>query len=61
MRFEYGSDPGLAGAMLSAPAEIGAGTDPLLVEVSASGLQALTTYYYRVVATSGDGSTAQQA
>lgn len=53
--FEYGTTPALGQS--TAPVDIGAGTTPQIVSQLIGGLQAATTYYFRLVATSSIGTT----
>jgi hypothetical protein len=52
--FEYGTTT--AYGLQSAGGDAGAGNDPLAVSVAVSGLSAGTTYHYRLVAVSADGT-----
>lgn len=55
--FEWGTDPALAGCS-STPAEpVGAGSGPLSVAATVTGLSAGTTYYYRIVSLNGAGTS----
>jgi len=55
--FEWGTDPALAGCS-STPAEpVGAGSGPVPVAATVTGLTAGTTYYYRIVTLNGAGTS----
>jgi trimeric autotransporter adhesin len=54
--FEWSTDSTLASAQ-STPAEFeGSGTSPVLIEFAQSGLEANTTYYYELFASTGNGN-----
>jgi hypothetical protein len=53
--FEYGTTPALGSS--TAPLAIGAGATPITVSQVVGGLSKDTTYYYRLLATNGFGST----
>lgn len=55
-RFAYGTDPGLAGATLTAEVALGSGTSAVSLETEIMGLLADTTYYFRAQATNGAGT-----
>jgi hypothetical protein len=48
--FEYGTDPGLAGAIITAPIAVGDSVAPVPVSASLGSLDPLVAYYFRVVA-----------
>jgi alpha-tubulin suppressor-like RCC1 family protein len=53
--FEYGTAP-TYGSRASCPSELGAGTSPIGVAVTATGLSPGTMYYFRLVAANLDGT-----
>jgi phosphodiesterase/alkaline phosphatase D-like protein len=55
IHFEYGTDTSYGSSTQSQ--DIGSGTSPMSVNAPVTGLQAHTTYHYRVVATSSAGTT----
>ena len=55
--FEWGTASDLAGATSTTPEAIGAGTDPVAVDLALTGLTPGTTYYFRVVASNSTGTT----
>jgi hypothetical protein len=55
--FVYGTDPTLATGTTTPAPSIGSGTSPVVVTAALTGLQAGTTYYFRIVATSAAGTT----
>lgn len=57
-RFEYGTDASYGSSVPVADAAIGSGAQDVAVSQAVSGLQAGTTYHYRVVATSSEGTVA---
>ncbi|HEV7493487.1 hypothetical protein [Baekduia sp.] len=58
VRFDLGTSTSYG--LQSSSKDVGAGTDPVTVEIPVQGLTANTTYHFRVVATS-DGGTVQGA
>src|SRR5690606_37124634 len=56
--FEYGTDPGLAGATQTAPAPLSGSSPTTEVGLQVTGITEDTVYYFRVVATNA-GGTAQ--
>lgn len=55
--FQYGSTPAYGNTVPATPQSAGSGTSPVPVSTSLSGLKANTTYYYRLVAVNGDGTS----
>lgn len=55
--FEYGTTTGYGTSLPAADADAGAGTDPISVSQSATGLSPGTTYHYRIVATNPTGTS----
>jgi hypothetical protein len=61
--FEYGTEPGAyshAEPCSQSPAQINSASPPVAVSAQPSGLSALTTYYYRLVVTNGQGTNHTQ-
>lgn len=56
--FEWGTSPGLDTFSKTLPHPLGDGTDVLPVTATLSGLNSVTTYYYRVAASNASGSAA---
>jgi phosphodiesterase/alkaline phosphatase D-like protein len=54
--FEYGEDPALSNPARTDNQAIGFGTAPLSINATLTGLNAGTTYYYRVAATNSAGT-----
>ncbi len=54
-RFEYGTTTGYGQSAPAAPVDAGSGMSPVPVCIALSGLQAGTTYHYRVVASNANG------
>ena len=55
-RFEYSTDPGLSGSILTPLQNIGAGVAVVPVSTALTDLVPKTTYYYRAVATNSGGT-----
>ena len=55
--FEYGTDSGLAGASTTTPGSLSADLSDHAVSAGLTGLTPLTTYYFRIVATSSQGTS----
>ncbi len=53
--FEWGTSPALAGCSSTPAKPVGAGTAPVPVAATVTGLTAGTTYYYRIVSLTGAG------
>jgi tripartite motif-containing protein 71 len=56
-QFEYGTSQAYGSLAPAAPKSIGSGSTPVKVAETLAGLKPATTYYYRVVATSGETTT----
>ena len=55
--FEYGTDPSLASSTSTLSKSVGSGTTSQSVNAALTGLSTGTTYYYRVAASNGSGTT----
>lgn len=55
-KFEYGTTTAYEQVAACVPASVGAGTSPVPVSASITGLQPDTTYHFRVLATSANGT-----
>jgi hypothetical protein len=55
--FEYGTDPTLASSTSTSSQSVGSGTTSQSVNAALTGLSTGTTYYYRVAASNGSGTT----
>jgi hypothetical protein len=55
--FEWGTDPSLSTSTSTSSQSVGSGTTSVSVNAALTGLTTGTTYYYRVAATNGSGTT----